>query len=367
MATLDVTFSFTTNPTTDSPAWSSSSGAATTMSWDSAFGNLAVGSLKARTAGRNKADSNYWLLQCTWQQLGIPANSTVTAISLKSTATRCTEYNVGSSSTIGPYTLRDSAGTLQATMWTGRTVTAVDGAWVATGQQATQSVPSALQPASSTIQIRLEDSLATGANNGAAVTTYDDDVVLTIAYTPPVDGVATLTQSQTMTATGTSGTFVNGTATLSQSQSLSATGSLTIPGSATLTQSATQTATGSLTIPGSATLTQTQVMTASGAAVIVGTATLQASSSLATTGGTLTLGSATLQVTSSMVASGVVPNSPGKLSVSSGPSTNRQVVHSADSSGVEVASSSTAGLTATHSSAGGAEVTSSGQATISKG
>lgn len=187
MATVTKTFSFATN----TESFVATAGANSTLTFDSGIGNPA-GSLKARIAGRNKNNLNYWEWTGTWESLGVPTGSTVTAIRVSAGYTRCTEYATGQPSTIGPYELYDNTPTLQATLWSGRNIGATDAAWVAVGGQLDQSVPSAIQPSNSTIRLRLSDSLATGASNTAAVTTYDDEVSFVITYTTPTPSSTSL-------------------------------------------------------------------------------------------------------------------------------------------------------------------------------
>lgn len=183
MATLTRTFTFATNAEgfTANPAAPSG----TSHTYSSSVGNPA-GSLQTRTTGRNRSRTmSWWDWTGTWQQLGVPAGSTVTAIQLTGAQTRCSEYNVGAASIIGPYELRDGGGgTLLGTLWGGRTVTSATTAWTATTAQAAVSVPAGYQDASSTIRIRLADQQATANNNSAAVTSHDDQVSLLITYTP---------------------------------------------------------------------------------------------------------------------------------------------------------------------------------------
>ena len=180
MATVSKVFHFAT----DAEGFVATPDANSTLTWDGTTGNPA-GALKARTSGRNKVNVSYWEWTGTWEALGVPAGSTVTAIRVNSGYTRCTEYATGASSTVGPYEYRDSGGILRGTLWTGRTITGTDGAWVAIGAQADVTVGASDRPSNTTIILRLQDSLNTGAAGGAAVSTYDDEVEFVITYTAP--------------------------------------------------------------------------------------------------------------------------------------------------------------------------------------
>lgn len=181
MATVTKTFSFLSN----SESFVATSGPSSTLAWDGTTGNPA-GALKSTIAGRSKSDTNYWEWTGTWEALGVPTGSIVTAIRVNAGYTRCSAYTTGASSTIGPYALYDNTPTLQATLWTGRTVTSASVSWTAIAAQADQSVPSGIQASSSTIRLRLSDTLATGASNSATVTTYDDEVSFVITYSTPI-------------------------------------------------------------------------------------------------------------------------------------------------------------------------------------
>lgn len=178
MATITKTFTFAT--TVEGYAATTASGV--TGGWDGTVGGAAAGSLKMRRAGKNLAAAqSYWEWTGTWEDLGVPADSIVTAIRLNSGWTRCSEYTVGASSTIGPYEIRDAAAALIGTLWTGRATTATD-TGTAIAQQAAVTIPT--HASATTVKIRLADTLATGSSNSAAVSTHDDDVALLITYTP---------------------------------------------------------------------------------------------------------------------------------------------------------------------------------------
>jgi hypothetical protein len=236
-------------------------GANSTLTWDSTTGNPA-GALKARITGRSKSNANWWAYTGTWESLGVPVGATVTAIRVSAAYTRCTEYTTGASSTIGPYELRDNGGVLQATLWTGRTVTAVDAAWVAVPAQTDQAVPSGLQASGSTVQIRLADTLATGASSSAAVSSYDDQVSLVITYTASaVTGTASLSGDGTLTAQAAptigSAPSLSGDGTLTSQGKPASSGLAGLSGDGTLTATgvkggaaATFSGAGSLTVTG---------------------------------------------------------------------------------------------------------------------
>ncbi|KAB2967988.1 MAG: CxxxxCH/CxxCH domain-containing protein [Thermoanaerobaculia bacterium] len=149
--------------------------------YDSATGNPA-GAIYTQISGKNKSNANYWEWSGTFEALGVPAGSAVTAVQLTGGFTRCTTYTTGAQSSAGPWELRDAAGTaVLATLYAGRTFSAADGSWVG----ATGSVTSLSNlPSSTTVRVRLNNSLATGNSNSAAVRLYDDQVQIQITYEP---------------------------------------------------------------------------------------------------------------------------------------------------------------------------------------
>lgn len=161
----------------DAQGFSGSPAASTTLSWDGTVGNPA-GSLKARTAGKNKNGASTWTWTGTWEDLGVPAGSTVTGVTGASMQSRCTEYSTGASSTSGPVTLTDGATTI--TLSSQRTgITATSGSWTTTnGVDATGlSLPS-----SDTISITIAVAPNTGNSTSAAVTLYQDTIAATVTY-----------------------------------------------------------------------------------------------------------------------------------------------------------------------------------------
>jgi len=179
-ATATKTFTFATS----AEGFTGTSGGKSNLTYDSGVGNPA-GSLKTDSAGRNNLDTSDWTWTGTWEDLGIPAGSTVTQIRLDGGYTKVTAWNVVDSVTIGPYKLKDSGGVDQATLWNGRTPTGTDSDWVAISAQTDQNVPSALQASNSTIKLYLERTIDLGNNKNAQATFYEDQLSFVITYTPP--------------------------------------------------------------------------------------------------------------------------------------------------------------------------------------
>src|SRR3989344_7142852 len=160
----------------------------TTAQWQSSDGSPANGSLQMRITGKNKTNNGrYWEIADTWENIfGIPAGSTVTEVGSgtgNSYNWSVTEYNVGAAGNSGPFAFYNNTPTLQGTFstasafsgttsWAGKTGSAI-------------SVAAGLQPSNTTVRFRLTNDLATGNNNGAAVTLRQDQIVLTITYLLP--------------------------------------------------------------------------------------------------------------------------------------------------------------------------------------
>ncbi len=175
------TFSFATT----AESFTGTAEGESTLSYDSGTGNPA-GALKSRILGRNKVNDNYWEWTGTWEDLGVPSGGTVTQIRVNAGYTKCTEFNVADTFTVGPYELRDSGGTLIATLWSGRLGTAVDSSWVAIGAQADQNVTAGNQASGTTVKLRLNNHLDNANNGSAAISVYDDEVSFVITYTSAV-------------------------------------------------------------------------------------------------------------------------------------------------------------------------------------
>ncbi len=183
--TLNYTFNFASS----SEGFTATTGGQSTASFDSGNGNPA-GSIYTQITGRRRTNSNYWEWTGTFEDLGVPSSSIITAIQLTGAYNRCTVYSTGQQSTAGPYELRDSTGaTVLATLWAGRDFSAVDPSWVfvSGSNQILSDIPS-----NTTIKIRLNNTLRTGNSNSARVTLYDDQISLTITYQSAANNYVTI-------------------------------------------------------------------------------------------------------------------------------------------------------------------------------
>jgi hypothetical protein len=121
----------------------------------------------------------YWEWSGTWEDLGAPAGSTITAVNV-TYDWYCENYTTGAASTVGPAELYNSAGTLRNTFSTSQAVSAVSTQW-ATKTGTTQS---GLSDASNTsIRLRINAKPNTGSSNSALVTLDLDYVQIAITYT----------------------------------------------------------------------------------------------------------------------------------------------------------------------------------------
>lgn len=144
--------------------------------------NSGTGVLQTRTAGKNQnTTGSYWEWGdgiLTWEDLGVPAGATVTAVDLDYDW-KCSEFDTGKTNTVGPATLRDSAGTLTDTFSSGQSVTATTSWATQSGTEIT-----GLSDSSSTaIRLRIEVDTSTKNSASAAVTIRVDWIVVTVTYT----------------------------------------------------------------------------------------------------------------------------------------------------------------------------------------
>lgn len=192
MATLTKQFNYNT----DLESWSATVGGATSLvmgrdtTEDSSNDtNAGTGVMQARRTGKNVTDGTpYWEWAGTWEDLGVPAGATVTAVDLDYDS-KCSEYTTGATSTVGPSELRDSGGSLRSTFRAADNVSATS-AWVTRDGSASGIIDAS----NTTIRLRVGVNPKTGNSSSAAVTLRLDWVVVTVTYTP-VGGAWTLVAS----------------------------------------------------------------------------------------------------------------------------------------------------------------------------
>jgi len=187
---LTATKTFTFETTAES--WVANDGVKSTLSYDSGAGNPA-GALKAQTTTKNASSIGYWEWIGAWEDLGVPNGATVTQIRVNAGYTRCTAYDYGDPSTAGPYEIWDNEAVpaQMVVLWAGRDITGTDTVWEAIVQQADQDVIAGYQASTSTIRLRLYNTLDTQNTKQAInVTIYDDEVSFVITYTLPAVSIS---------------------------------------------------------------------------------------------------------------------------------------------------------------------------------
>jgi hypothetical protein len=234
-----------------SDGWVPSAGSASTLVWRANDGSPASGSLEARIAGNSQNAINAWSTDRTWQQLGVPAGSTVTAVQLSAIRQRTSEATGGASG-VWSVVLATTGGVSQATLLPAQNETTAEAAWSGDLGEAAQPVPAALQASNATVRFMIGAAMASGAS-GAATLRWDH-VVLTITYTPPPTATPTATPSDTSTPTDTATASATGTGTATATGTPSTT--------PTASDTVTGTPTASATAPSTATATETSTATA---------------------------------------------------------------------------------------------------------
>lgn len=210
MANITKTWSFAS--TAESFSFTAPGGKAT-GAFTSSYGNP-VGCLKV-TVRKNRyaSDTGYFLLSgITWEDLGVPSGKTVTDVQLTGFNNRCYSYSAGNVNQlkVGPVTVRNSSGVDQVTLFSGRSMTAVDGSWTdASGTS--QSVPSGIQASNSSIQVYLGGTQNVG-NTTDEIGYLIDNIDLYITYS------AAPTQLNSQESSSSSSTD-NGTLSMSVSVS----------------------------------------------------------------------------------------------------------------------------------------------------
>ncbi len=147
--------------------------------------NAGTGVIQARRTGKNLTNgTSYWEWgngTLTWEDLGVPAGCTVTAVNLDFDW-KCSEYTTGANtSSYGPAELRNSTG---ATVTGTFSVSATFGATSAWATRAGTQITGLSQASNTAIRLRIGAKPNTGNSVSAAVTLRQDWVVVTITYTP---------------------------------------------------------------------------------------------------------------------------------------------------------------------------------------
>ncbi|HUS95670.1 MAG TPA: hypothetical protein VMX97_02905 [Hyphomicrobiaceae bacterium] len=189
MAEATKTWSFLS----DVDGWTGYPAGSATLTWEGSDGSPAAGCLESRILGKNQNPGvMYWEIVDTWEGFfGIASGSAVTQVGTSPLADynhRCAEYVYGynGANYLGPFEFFDNVPTLQGAfsaeeVYTGTT------SW-ATKEGAALAVASPLQPSNTTVRFRLSLKLRTGNSDTGAVRIRQDEIKLTITYTPPGAG-----------------------------------------------------------------------------------------------------------------------------------------------------------------------------------
>lgn len=196
--TINATFDFLTGRQNFFPVLTSGA----TSEWDSTIGNPA-GSLKITRAGKNLVPSqSYWQWTGTWNALGVPFGAVVTHVSLGGAWNRVSEFTNGTGVQVGPYDIRNSAGELLATLWSGRTASGTDAGTVI-AEQPEFPIPEISGNYNDEIKLRLYNTIGTLNPANPSVSINDDQISLNITYMPSTEFYTDDTLSPTVTETST--------------------------------------------------------------------------------------------------------------------------------------------------------------------
>jgi len=130
--------------------------------------------------GRNDDSNRYLVWSGTWETLGVTAGFTVSTVQMLDIDTKFLTDTVCDDVVFGPLELRNSGGTLVATLWSGRTSTTEEASFTAEGSQTAQSVGS-LTASNASIQIWLHGRNDTGNNAAATCTSIFDNLDIRIS------------------------------------------------------------------------------------------------------------------------------------------------------------------------------------------
>lgn len=197
MATQVVTFAFAS----DAESFTPTTGGQTTGSWQSADGTPSNGCLQFRIDGKNKTNANNtYSRTLTFEDMGVPASSTITAINTASCYTKCREWNVGSA------TGNQSDGvTLAPSGYSTVEIAAASSEFTATtawAQQTGAGASSLSIPSATSCTVTWQADCSTGSNNGAYVTIGCDLITFTVVYDPAVTDTPITVDSSALALAG---------------------------------------------------------------------------------------------------------------------------------------------------------------------
>lgn len=179
MATLNVLFAFTN--VSDFTAWTFNNGGGQVASHSTTQGSPTLGSVEVILAGKNNnALSGDFTRTMTFEQLGVPSNATITAITNASMRTYTRSFVTATSLQYAAYIT--PSGFSQITLSALREPVAADGGWVTTtGAGATGlSIPSA-----TSCELMMDIGQRTGNSNSAEIISNLDTLTFDIVYDVP--------------------------------------------------------------------------------------------------------------------------------------------------------------------------------------
>ena len=172
----------------DSESWSNTACGAppgASCAWVSGDGSPANGSLGESETRKGKSGTWTWQISSiTWESLGVPAGATVTDVDGSYNHTMATCTTCGTTNSSGNFLIRDSGDSATvATLETAVTYTGA-AAWATRNASGAQSIGASYQASNTNIILRMTGTLATPNTAGAVATMRQDQIVLTITYTP---------------------------------------------------------------------------------------------------------------------------------------------------------------------------------------
>lgn len=148
-----------------------------TATWSASGGDVDAGCLQNELSGRNKADTGAWTRTLTFEDMGVTAGDTVSAITSASIQSKVTVYGSVDNLTIGNVTLSDGSTTV--VLAASRTPTGTDSVYqTQSGTNDTGLSWASTQSVTITINQNLDNANAAGQQ----IAFYLDTLTLTITH-----------------------------------------------------------------------------------------------------------------------------------------------------------------------------------------
>jgi hypothetical protein len=166
--------------TSSGESWSYTVNGDGSGAWQSTGGNTG-GCWAINCLGRKVLEQGYLELSTTWEAMGVTAGDIVNEIDASSLDWLCDVYNVADGYTVGALEIRDSGGTLQATLISSNAGSGTT-SYASLSNSTPVSIPASIQASDSSIKIRLNFILDTGNNASAEVNLLIDNISLTVDH-----------------------------------------------------------------------------------------------------------------------------------------------------------------------------------------